>query len=220
MRDLIIFFVCILSIKVSMGQIYERTGKNIGMYISAQPVSQIIEKGSFSQLNCLSGSVGVVHMLKPGIYPSIGYTFNKSQQIIGRNESTFPLQDAHIIDASLILDKQILKLLNGKRVMGGCHYLSLGFIIGPEYHYLFGNSMIKNVGFGEIAGTVGLSFYHYKKSMRKKVKANTRQYDIFFRKGFTPILSTSIDGAEKNYFRQEIGIRIRLVRHQVYNFLK
>jgi hypothetical protein len=177
-------------------------------------------KGASLSPNNLSGSLGIVHMVSPGIYPSIGYTLNSSQQVFSRQGVSFPLQQSHTLDASVLFDKQILKLLNGRRVLGGCHYLSLGLILAPEYHYMFGNSNLKNSSYGEFATSIGLSFYHFQKSMRKKVKANTRQYDIFFRKGFTPILSVSDNGTETNYFRQEIGLRVRFIRHQVTNFLR
>ena len=203
----------------SFGQIYERTGKNLGIYFAGQPISQLNEKPLNSGLNNLSGSIGLVHMLVPGIYPSVGYTFNRAQNITGRENALLPFQNAHILDASLLFDKQLLKLLNGRRVLGGCHYLSLGLIAGPEYHYMLGTRAVPNESFGEIAGQIGFSFYHFRKSMGKRAKSKTRQYDVFYRRGFTPIFSSTQNGIQTNLYRQEIGIRVRLIRHQVTNFL-
>lgn len=203
----------------SFGQIYERTGKNLGIYFAGQPISQLSEKPFNSGLNNLSGSFGLIHMVAPGIYPSIGYTFNRTQNITGRENSFVPIQNGHILDASLLFDKQLLKLVKGRRVLGGCHYLSLGLIAGPEYHYMLGTRAIPNESFGEIAGQFGLSFYHFQKSMGKRARSKTRQYDVFYRRGFTPIFSTTQNGIQTNLFRQEIGIRVRLIRHQVTNFL-
>jgi hypothetical protein len=203
----------------SFGQIYERTGKNLGIYFAGQPISQLSEKPFNSGLNNLSGSFGLIHMVAPGIYPSIGYTFNRAQNITGRENSFVPIQNGHILDASLLFDKQLLKLVKGRRVLGGCHYLSLGLIAGPEYHYMLGTRAIPNESFGEIASQVGFSFYHFQKSMGKHARSKTRQYDVFYRRGFTPIFSTTQNGIQTNLFRQEIGIRVRLIRHQVINFL-
>jgi hypothetical protein len=203
----------------SFGQIYERTGKNLGIYFAGQPISQLSEKPFKSGLNNLSGSLGIIHMLVPGIYPSIGYTFNRNENMTERDNSFISIQNGHILDASLLFDKQLLKLVKGRRVLGGCHYLSLGLIAGPEYHYMLGTRAIPNESFGEIAGQFGLSFYHFQKSMGKRPRSKTRQYDVFYRRGFTPIFSTTQNGIQTNLYRQEIGIRVRLIRHQVSNFL-
>ena len=107
-------------------------------------------------------------MLGHSIYNSIGYTFNRAENITGRENAILPFQNAHILDASLLFDKQLLKLVNGKRVFGGCHYLSLVLIAGPEYHYMLGARAVQNKSFGEIAGEIGFSFYHFQKSKGKR----------------------------------------------------
>jgi len=112
-----------------------------------------------------------------------------------------------------------MKLMD-KRINGVCHYLSLGLILAPEYHYMFGTRENPNESFGEVGAQVGLSLYHFYSSASKKARGRTRQYDLFYRHGFTPIFSQTINGEKQNFYRQEIGIRVRLIRHQVYDFLK
>ena len=219
MKTVILITLILLVSCHSFGQVYERTGGNLGVYIAGQPISQLNEKPLNTNLNNLSGSIGLIHMLEPGIYPSIGYTFNRAENITGIENAILPFQNAHILDASLLFDKQLLKLVNGKRVFGGCHYLSLGLIAGPEYHYMLGTRAVQNESFGEIAGQIGFSFYHFQKSKGKGARSKTRQYDIFYRRGFTPIFSSTQNGIKSNLYRQEIGIRVRLIRHQVINFL-
>jgi len=220
MKTLVLIFLCLASIETSLGQIYERTGKNLGLYFSAQPLSYLNTKGTNTATRNFNGSVGVVHMLRPGIYSSVGYTFSKTLETSSRNPSVFPMQSAHGIDAALLFDKQLLKLVNGRRVHGSCHYLSIGLIIGPEYHYMFGNNQFKNESIGEFAGTIGISFFHFRKSMSKKIKANTKQFDVFFRNGFTPLFTVNAMDGQQKFYRQEFGIRVRLIRHQVANFLE
>lgn len=220
MKTLVLIFLCLASIETSLGQMYERTGKNLGLYFSAQPLSYLNTKGTNTATRNFNGSVGVVHMLRPGIYSSVGYTFSKTQTNTSRYPSAFPMQSANGIDASLLFDKQLLKLVNGRRVHGSCHYLSIGLIIGPEYHYMFGNEQVKNESLGEFAGIIGLSFFHFRKSMSKRVKANTKQFDLFFRNGFTPLFTVNTMDGQQKYYRQEIGVRVRLIRHQVSNFLE
>ena len=197
-------------------QVYERTGKNLGVYVSSQPISHWKTKSSDLLTQSVGGSIGFIHMVYPGIYPSIGYTFN--QMLDSRNALTVTKPQNHMLDASLIVNKRIAKLFK-TRIHNTCHYLSLGFIIAPEYHYLIWREDQPNNSRGEVSGQVGLSLYHYYSSLSKKAKSKTIQYDFFFRNGFTPILSTKINGIQQDYYRREFGVRIRFVKHQVYNFL-
>ena len=220
MKKKVICIVLILSQNTSNAQIYERTGKNLGLYFSVQPIASFQEKTQALNTTAFTAGTGIVHMLAPGLYPSLGYTFTafEQAQVFGRmNEIS--LQHSHTLDAGFLVDKQIAKLYNG-RIRSMCHYFSLGFILGPEYHYMLGNREMKNESFGEIGGQIGLSIYHHSSTMNKRSKGKTRQYDVFYRKGFTPVFATSISGVKQEFYRQEIGIRVRLIRHQVYNFLK
>ena len=126
MKTLVLIFLCLASIETSLSQIYERTGKNLGMYFSAQPLSNLKVKGTNSATRNFNGSAGIVHMLRPGIYSSVGYTFSKTLETSSRNPSVFPMQSAHGIDAALLFDKQLLKSSQiHSYKMVGCFILSI-----------------------------------------------------------------------------------------------
>lgn len=204
--------------KMAVGQFYERTGKNFGMYFSAQPLSLIKQSEDPFALTNINGSAGFVSMVSRGIYPTVGYTF--SHQLNSEiRKTSFPLEQSHIVDASILFDKRLVKLMD-KRIKGVCHYLSLGLILAPEYHYMFGTREHPNESFGEVGGQIGLSLYHHYSSSSKRARSKTRQYDLFYRHGFTPIFTQTIDGVQQKFYRQEIGLRVRLIHHEVYDFLK
>ncbi len=214
-----IFLTVIIFYKINChSQYYERSKKNIGVYFSANPFGQVAQQND--NLNTFSFSAGVVKKVIPGVYPSIGYSYSKLNQPINFNRNTAQLNSFQTLDASLLLDKKLIKFNRGLRLTSSCHYFVLGLIFGPEYHYLLGSRKLNNSSNGEIAAQVGFSIYHYTSSHTRKSKNKTRQYDVFFRKGYTPILSTTITGIKEEYFRQEIGIRVRLIHHKVYNFLQ
>lgn len=200
------------------GQFYERTGKNFGMYFSAQPLSVLKQASDPFALTNMNGSAGFITMVSRGIYPSFGYTYSR-QLNSGVRTTNFPLTESHTLDASLIFNKRLVKLMN-KRINGVCHYLSLGLILAPEYHYMFGSREHPNEAFGEVGGQIGVSLYHHYSSASKRARSKTRQYDLFYRQGFTPIFAETTNGTEQKYFRQELGIRVRLIHHEVYDFLK
>jgi hypothetical protein len=174
--------------------------------------------GAVTSLGTISTSAGFVSMVSRGIYPTLGYTY-AHQLNAGIRNTSFPLAQSHMVDASILINKRLVKLMN-KRINGICHYVSLGLILAPEYHYMFGTREHPNESFGEVGGQIGLSLYHHYSSESKRARSKTRQYDLFYRQGFTPIFAETINGSEQKYFRQELGIRVRLIHHAVYDFLK
>lgn len=204
--------------KMAVGQFYERTGKNFGMYVAAQPLSVMKQSGDPFALTTINGSAGFVSMISRGIYPTVGYTYSH-QLNAGIRNTSFPLMQSHMVDASILFNKRLVKLMN-KRINGICHYVSLGLILAPEYHYMFGTRENPNESFGEVGGQIGLSLYHHYSSASKRSRSKTRQYDLFYRQGFTPVFAQTIGGVQQKFYRQEIGIRVRLIHHEVYDFLK
>jgi hypothetical protein len=77
-----------------------------------------------------------------------------------------------------------------------------------------------NAAHGEVGGQVGLSFCHVYSGAGKRTQSQTNHLDVYFRQGVTPVLKTSIDGQNYSFYRFELGLRVRLLRHQTYDFLK
>ena len=198
-------------------QIYERTGKNWGVYAGAN-YSFINSNISKKHEQTYSTSIGLTRMLQNGIYPKIGYHYTEMPSVL-RTESIDIMSKLHSAEVSILIDRNLFKLRKGVRVSGGCHYLAIGYILAPEYRYTFSNGTYKNNSSGEFSVLTGLSFTHIKKSMNKRNKSRTTQYDVFFRNGFTPFYSLETNGEELNFKRFEVGISIRKIRHGVYNFL-
>jgi hypothetical protein len=220
MKKLVFLFaITCLSMNSNYAQFYERTGKNFGAYLALNPFTHVKNETTSEAFHTFSGSVGLVKMVHPGIYPSLGYTFGRQVFSLERMDSNFPVHAQHTLDASLLMDKRLAKLMN-KRIKGVCHYLALGLIFAPEYHYMFGTADRPNYSSGEFAAQVGLSLYHHYSSANKKARGRTIQYDLFFRKGFTPIFTAATQGGYHDFYRQEVGLRIRFIKHQVYDFLK
>ena len=218
---LVVFLLFTLVIKMNFhSQYYERSKKNLGIYLNVNPLGTIAKKTDGFKINAYSGSAGIVTKIIPGVYPSIGYSFSKLNEPIIFNRSSAQLTSIQTLDASILLDTKLIKFNKGFRLTSTCHYFVLGLILGPEYHYLLVNKGFNNKSFGEIGAQVGFSLYHYTSSHTRKSRNKTRQYDMFYRRGFTPILSTTILGTKEQCFRQEIGIRVRLIHHKVYNFLQ
>jgi hypothetical protein len=203
---------------VLSAQVYERTGRNLGLYAGAN-TSFVKANYSKDYLLTYSASGGITHMVHPGIYPKIGYHFSKMPSSF-QNDRNDLMTDLHSIEGSVLIDKNLIKLANGVRVNGGCHYLSIGLILAPEYRYTFSEKNHTNKSFGEFSLLSGLSFTHIYKNMGRRNKSRTTQYDIFFRKGFTPFYIAESDGEKLSFRRFEVGLSIRKIHHQVSNFLR
>jgi len=203
---------------IGKAQYYERTGKNFGVFFSGVPMATTASSLKQLSANTLSMSAGFMKMPIPGITISAGYGF---AQFTNSNASlrSFPYASAHSVMGSVLADKRIAKLQE-KKVRGMCHYLSLGLLAGIDYTYMFGTRAIPNQSYGEIGGQVGLSFCHVYSGAGKRSRSQTNHFDVFYRQGFTPVITTTVAGQELSYYRCEIGVRVRLMRHQVYDFLK
>ncbi len=197
----------LLSISVNHAQFYERTGRNIGIYITSSPLSSISARGTSTSLNTYSIGGGFCHMLVPGIFPYAGYRYTAPNPF---NASTPVVPSFHALHAGLLFDKHLTKVRQ-RKIGSCCHYHAIGLVLGPEYQYALGYSRS-----GEIAGQVGISIYHRVSGASKRNRGNTVQYDLFYRHGFTPLLET--DGTKS--YSQQFGLRIRYTKHQVFNFLE
>jgi hypothetical protein len=209
------FIFLFLGISI-FGQMYQRTGRNLGLTLGVQ--------GSMLQgkndVTGFGGSVGLIHMIHPGIFIKSGYTYLKSNVPSGSRPGLLPPTEHQTIDASLLIDKRILKLSHGRPVATtyGCHYFSIGIIAAPEYHYDIHYRSSGNTTPHEFSGLVGLSFCHIYKNKGRSSMSRSTQYDIFYRHGFTPFFTSSTSG--NSFKRAEIGIQIRRIRHQVASSIR
>ncbi len=197
------------------GQMYHRTGKNLGFTLG-------VNTGSIASTDVdqnISGSFGLIHMVVPGIFLKGGYTY--TQRFFPENVrvSTLPEEKGHQLDASVLIDKRILKFVDGHALSTsyGCHYFSLGLIAAPEYHYHLNSADRANLTPHEFTGLIGLSLCHIYKNKGRMSMGRTTQYDLFYRHGFTPYF-TSVNGDK--FKRFELGIQIRRIKHQVKNSIR
>lgn len=199
-------------------QYYERTGKNFGVYVTGVPVATTANSLKQLRANTLTAGAGLMKMPIPGITLSAGYNYS-SFKGFGTRGVTVPYASAHSVVGSVLLDKRIAKLQQ-KKVRGMCHYVSLGFLLGMDYTYMFGSKALPNQSSGEVGGQVGLSFCHVYSGAGKRSRSQTNHFDVFYRQGFTPIIQADVLAQKLSFYRCEIGVRVRLMRHQIYDFLR
>jgi hypothetical protein len=190
----------------SFSQIYERTGKNMGLYTSFS-----CHTDETFRLP-VSFSAGFLTMPTPGIFPKLGYKMD----IIPSREG---FSKIHGLEASVQLDKCLLKTSKGIRVMNACHYFSIGLILAPEYRCHIIPNAEQSV-LHEFSGLAGLSFAHISKRRDKRSQRFTRQYDVFYRQGFSPSYQLLFSDGAPSRLRMEIGMNIRFMHHRVRNFLE
>jgi len=161
-------------------------------------------------------SIGVSHMLIPGIYPKMGYGYSTLSASLDRNNlSVF---QAHCLETSLLFDKSLFKLVRGRFVRNACHYVSIGLIGAPEFRLQFsGNSATFNRY--EASGLLGFSFTHVAKNRGRSAMSRTQQLDVFVRRGFTPTASLQYNEQMLAYRRFEVGVQLRFTFHQVNSFV-
>jgi hypothetical protein len=210
---------CMLFIgMMSNAQYYERTGKNFGVYFTGVPIATTANSLKQLSVNTFTAGAGLMKMPIPGITLSTGYTYSSFKEGGARGVSV-PYASGHSVVGSVLFDKRVAKLQQ-KKVRGMCHYLSLGFLLGMDYTYMFGTRALPNQSKGEVGGQVGLSFCHVYSGAGKRSRSQTNHVDVFYRQGFTPIIQADVLGQKQSFYRCEIGVRVRLMRHQIYDFLR
>jgi hypothetical protein len=205
MRTLTIFLL-IIGFN-AYAQYYERTKRNMGIYLTGSTFVNTDETKAFDALNSYTVGGGIHHMLIPGVFPYAGYRYTAQSGLFNARST---VSFFHALHAGVLLDKHLTKV-HLRRIGSLCHYHALGIILGPEYQHAIGQR-----GFGEFSAQIGLSIYHHVSGGSKRTKGNTFQYDVFYRHGFTPLLTI---GNSKIY-SQQIGLRMRYTKHKVFDFLK
>jgi hypothetical protein len=200
------------------GQFYERTNQNIGMYVSGSPLNQYLNSQTENPINFMNVQGGVQHMFHPGITGSIGYSYSKS---INRANlvSNLPFNEAHMLHTGVLFDKQFVRF-KPKYYGNLCHFLMIGLIGSVDYAFMLPNTAFQNQALGEFSGTVGFSLVKYVNNKTKRDQSWTTHFDFFYRHGFTNLVRYEYDTMLFGYKRREIGIRLRIYKHNVFDFLK
>lgn len=212
-----LLLICFLPV-ITQAQIYVRTGENLGLYASGQVYAINSTKGQ-SGTPSFSANGGLIHMFHPGIYGKFGYQYSDLSNLTHLRDLQFS-KGLHSLEGSVLFDKNLLKLVNGKLVRNSCHYMSLGLILAPEYRYHLFSQRNNLTNMGEFSMLGGISLCHIYKNRGAAKQSRTIQYDLFYRYGVTPFLATeNANGQIESLKRAEIGIGIRFIHHKVYNFL-
>lgn len=207
MKQSLLLLLVLLPI-ASYSQVYERTGKGIGLQIQASPFSFVESDRTTNVVNNHELGAAILRMYKPGLYYKAGYSrwFSPNQSLSGLNGNFFYVGTG--------FDK-FLTDFKPSRTKRYCILHKLGLLGEVNYSKYYSNS-IRNQSFGEISFKAGLSYYTHFKNMSKKSKGKTIHWEVFYFNGVTPFLSTN----ESSFRRQGVGLNVRFMRHQVYNFLK
>jgi hypothetical protein len=210
------FVILLLSMHTS-AQLYERTGKNLGFYLSGNTSLHSSFSEESIEFANNGGSMGLTHMLLPGIYPKLGYSYSLVKTSFDRAEQMDRFE-THGIEASVLFDKRLCKLVNGRFVRNACHYVSIGMIGAPEIRVQLSSAQEVFRRF-ETTALLGLSLTHITKNRGRASMARTRQFDFYVRRGLTPAARFVINNETLDYKRLEVGVQLRCVFHQVNSFV-
>lgn len=199
-------------------QYYEHTGKVSGLTFSVTPLGSIHLKKETPSINYFATSIEYAKMLKPGIFPTVGYSYQHAYNTQTSTARTLPniipFQNAHEINASVEFRRKRITKSQRLKSAGMCLFQRFGILLAPEYTYLF-SAQIPNHSNGEFALKTGI--YYYKGSNKVNVSSNIL-YSIYYRKGLTPLITTETSFGTQNYYRDEIGIRVTILFRKMYRF--
>ena len=86
MKNIIIVSILILSTHLKVqSQRFAYTGKAWSLGMSVQPVSSFYQKNDKLKINALSSSIALSKKIRKGFYPTLGYTYTKSNESVDLN---------------------------------------------------------------------------------------------------------------------------------------
>ena len=221
MKNIIIITILILSAHLKVqSQRYAYTGKAWSVGGSIQPLTSFYQKSDKLKLNAFSGSIAFSKKIYKGIYPTIGYTFTKTNEGLNSsnrvlNNNTLNFNEGHSINSGILIQKHLL-VTQSRKISTGCFCQTLSLILAPEYNYMFTNGTRINKSSGEFALKAGVSLFNsYSGTTSKNII-----WDLYYRKGFTPIVSYDDQFGKQQFYKDEIGIQLRIIFRQRYDFLK
>ncbi len=215
----IVVLICTVCFNVQ-SQRYSYTGKAWSISGSIQPLTTFRQKIVKNQLNAMSGSINVSKKIYKGIYPTIGYTFTKTNQEVNSNSrilnnNALNFNEAHSFNSGILIQKHLL-VTQSKRISTGCFRQTMSLILAPEYNYMFTNGNRINKSNGEFALKMGFCLFNsYSGTAPRNII-----WDVYYRKGYTPIVSYDDQYGKQQFYKDEIGIQLRVIFRQRYDFLK
>ena len=221
MKNIIIVSILILSTHLKVqSQRFAYTGKAWSLGMSVQPVSSFYQKNDKLKINALSSSIALSKKIRKGFYPTLGYTYTKSNEPFDVNPRTLDvnalnIQDAHSINTGILIQKHLL-VTQQRRISSGCFRQTMSLILAPEYNYMFTNGSRINKSNGEFALKMGVCIFNSYSGTASK----TILWDFYYRKGFTPIVAYDDKFGKQQFYKDEIGIQLRIIFRQRYDFLK
>ena len=214
-KTLFVVSICIFT--NSYAQIYQYTGKAWSLNTSINPVSSVYDKVQNITINNFSAAIGVSKMVYKGIYPTLSYTYNKSNSssisVNRENKSinTYNGGDFHTITSSVLVQKHLFTL-QSRRISTGCFKQTMSLIIVPEFNFnLSPNRSYTSKGDFSVKAGVCI-FNSYSGTISRNIL-----WDFYYRKGITPSFTLSMNN-EQHLYKDEIGVQMRILFRQRYDF--
>jgi hypothetical protein len=213
-KTLIVVSICIFT--NSYAQIYQYTGKAWSLNTAINPVSSMYDKVQNITLNNFSAAFGASKMVYKGIYPTLSYTYNKSNSSsISENRknnslNTYNGGDFHTITSSVLVQKHLLTL-QSRRINSVCFKQTMSIFFAPEYNYnLTTNRFYQSKGDFSVKAGICI-FNSYSGTISRNIF-----WDFYYRKGLTPTLI--VTNNEQSFYKDEIGVQMRILFRQRYDF--
>jgi len=192
MYRLPIWSIFVLLNFISFSQIYNRTGKNIGLSIGASS-SVACDQSNFH--------FGLQSHVSKYLIPEVGYRITK-QYSSSRIENLGEYQN--FITPGVQIRTRFLST-PGRRVRGICTKEFFDLALTPEFNISL-SQPIENV----FSLRVGLCIYQMKSGMSKSRRAWSYKVEPYYRHGFS----------NQGIINKELGFSLKITRFEVYNFLK
>lgn len=220
----IIFALVLLSMTfVANAQLYERSGRNMGLQIGYDFTSLSHSKKGFLPGEYGSAfRIGYTRSFGDFIYPGIifNYRINHTLMDTDTNQMDLNFEFKEIKTPSLqipiLIQIPFVPIPLGKSKKRECSYLNTNFRIGPEFSYNFKSK--SDIGFisnNEWALQTAFGFNVSKSGGTHRRMAWDVQWHIVWRKAFNQMGSVN----DQKFYNNYLGLTLTVIRYATSSFL-
>lgn len=223
MNKFFLLFFTLTSLQLS-AQLYERSGRNMGLNIGFDYTSLHTSKKGFLPGETGYGfRVGYMRTLGDFIYPGIIFNYRMNNMIYNTDtngvEYTTSVKTPSI-QIPVLIQIPFVSIPLGKSKKRECTYLNTNFRIGPEFSYNFkSKSTVPFTSYNEWALQTAFGFSVSKSGGTHRRQAWDVQWHLVWRKSFNEMGRLENIAGSTKMFNNYVGLQITIIRYATSSFL-
>lgn len=220
----LLFITLFLSSLTLSAQLYERTGRNMGLNIGFDYTStHTSKKGFLPGETGMAFRIGYMRTFGDLIYTGVIFNYRMNNLIYNTDTNGVDYSTAvktPSIQVPLLVQIPFVSIPLGKSKKRECTYLNTNFRIGPEFSYnLKSKSDVPFTSYNEWALQTAFGFNVSKSGGTHRRQAWDVQWHFVWRKSFNELGRLENIAGSTKMFNNYLGLQVTIIRYATSSFL-